>query len=946
MNVLKKILILLIFIVLAGVVLFYAAAPRVLEALMISQMRQAGLEKPELRVESVSFKGISLSRISSKQPRMGIEFAAADFSLRGLIQGRVDHVQISGLSYFIEVTEHGLDTGLPASQGRGDGLPLVVPFKDMKISSSALVVKFRDRDYLIPFSVQAELRDDQVLSYDLWTHFLGQPVSLQGQSDMATMETRAHVRALWSDFMGPGGWHESSELMPLPGPGGLEAVFNLELTMDAAGKGGAKINARADAHDFHLQGPGLKIDLEKGSFAVRAELDDELFFDEFDLDLNLAGLGFNDNLLESLSLSLGQAGARVDFSAAVARPLRLSFEARGEQSSINDLLKPEVKYLSEIKWRSGFELPADADWLPGPLWMEFDRDLRAGAHGRLRAGFSRHENQMEKSWFVQVESGHARVEPFSLFIPEYDLEAAGLKVEAPFFIQAQPGRTYAGLTSKARISLERLLMGQEEQAYSLSAVNLGSYLNSPLATLQRLRDGSLALSWQAVQDGELSLASADVLTRIQELKMSGDLEINAQGEYRGNMRFTPQMSLVSLKNLGLEIEDVHVDLPVGFGDKGVEPGAISTGAVKYLGLVFPGIKGRMAVSDYRLQSRGQWPFVPGTELDFDLDLMLDAQNKISGRVSAHADWFDLPEHEITTLVPAFKEMSIDGRARFSLALEVHGPLISPLVQLEIEDASVAYPVQEIKVSGITGTVTVDDFFPLTTPGNQRIDIKRLSLGLVELEDGFLSFRVESPESFFLEKTRWYLPEGGFIAAHSSRFDLGERGADLEIFFEDIDLLSLVARISQEKIVGSGLVYGRVPLLYRQNRVTLGDGFLHSVPGTGRLGIRDEDWLETLLGYVRDAMRDHPYLSVVSERLEQALRDFEYNFLSVRLKPGLLDTAARIELRGRGVEGDPPQEVGSLVININDLGEIVNRVLRFQLTRDESIERALEDFFSF
>ena len=271
------------------------------------------------------------------------------------------------------------------------------------------------------------------------------------------------------------------------------------------------------------------------------------------------------------------------------------------------------------------------------------------------------------------------------------------------------------------------------------------------------------------------------------------------------------------------------------------------------------------------------------------------------------------------------------------------PALQPELTVSVENGDIDWPQSGLKAAGISGRVQIRDLFPLTTPGNQRIDIKRLQAGELALEDGFVIFRIE-PESLFLEKTRWHLPDRGVLTAHSSRLNFDPLAADLDVFFQDVDLVGLAARLTEEKIIGSGRVYGRVPVQWQPERIRIGRGFLYSVPGTGRFGIKDEKWRNALMLYVRDALAGHRYLSLLSKRLEKALGDFEYHFLSINLEPGNQDAAARIELRGKGVEGESPQEVGSLVINVNAIEEILNRVLGFYSTKDRSIAEALDVLF--
>jgi hypothetical protein len=65
---------------------------------------------------------------------------------------------------------------------------------------------------------------------------------------------------------------------------------------------------------------------------------------------------------------------------------------------------------------------------------------------------------------------------------------------------------------------------------------------------------------------------------------------------------------------------------------------------------------------------------------------------------------------------------------------------------------------------------------------------------------------------------------------------------------------------------------------------------------------------------------------------------------VDIEPENEDVSARIELRGQGLRGEFPQQVGSLVINVNSIEEILNRVLNFYQTKQQSIKSALDTLF--
>ncbi len=942
-----KTLALLVFLAMAGLVGLYFAGPVVLEAVIIAKMRSAGLVKPHVKVDAITHKGVHLSRISARKPNLQVDSVFAGFSFSGLLQGRLDEIIISGCRYFVEIKDNKPDLGLPSAGEKSGAVPMAFPFKTIDLRSFFLVLNYQEKDYLIPFSSKIFLEDDHKVRFSGWSYLLGLPLSLEGQANISTMETMVQVQAAWSEFLGPGSWFISRENKSVKDPGPVDGRFSLQWTTDSRGKGRGQFYIEAFADGLYLSGPGFGLGLEKGSFSVQALFDDEFYFDRLDADLSLAAMNFNENLLEHLDLSLGEQGALLEMSAKVTHPFNAKVNAGGRQSSINELIGDVLEYEADFQWETNLEIDRNLIDLVSPVELEIEEAIKVFAHGGVKAGFSSGQGLDEARWVLRVNGEKSIIDPVSFFLPEYALRVSDLRFEGPFVLDASSGRIEGGFMKNTGISIREISVVQNSEKYLVTGLDFKNRQDFPFVFFEAMEDGFASLSWHAEQDGgfEADFTDADLLG--QGLKIAGKLKRDNNGRQQANVRISPEIALVKLRGFEAQVADIHLDIPFILGDADPSPGSLSTGEISFSGVSFPGMTGQIIIHDYQVKSRGEWPFLPGAKLEFFADITPDPDKGATGRISAHTEWFDFPEKEIIDrLVPALTDMTMTGSAKIGLDIDLRGSAIRPQARIDFRDAEIAVPDMDMEGSRIRGSVVIDDFFPLTTPGNQRIDVGRFRIGLLELEEGFLTFRLESPESIFLERTRWNLLEGGFIAAHASRFNLQDMSADLEIFFENIDLLKLVSRLSQEKIVGSGLVYGRVPLQYKQDRVTIGDGYLYSAPGAGRLGIRDEDWLETLLLYVRDAMSGHPYLSLVSERLEQALRDFEYNFLAVKLVPGLEDTSARVELRGRGVKGDPPQEVGSLVINVNDLGEIVNRVLRFQLSKDESIERALDELFDF
>ncbi|WP_028573921.1 intermembrane phospholipid transport protein YdbH family protein [Desulfonatronovibrio hydrogenovorans] len=917
---------------LAGLVLLLLAGPAALEQVLTRQLRQAGLEDPGLKVLAVNHKGLHLGRVSFTQPRLDIDHVSVSYSLGSLVRGRVDEIFISGFNLHLGLTGNGLDPGFP-EQGPSSGSGLVLPFSRAQINSSFLTLTFQGRKLAIPFSARADVQEKE-LKFRADPKLPGVPVIIFGQSNLENLATEVGVRA-FSSTTAPLSGNISDETS-IPVSSLLEAGLSLDWELDSQGKGRGRVEIKARSSGFKAGLADTRLELDQGYFSVGAYLDEALFFEELQAELNLSRLSFNEFFLEDVSLSLNDVGAALVLSMEAARPVQGVFRLQVAQPTVNDFFFKGHDYQAEFGWSAWAESPWEAlrGFMPMELLAEKPLTLQGKGSGRAHV--------TGQDWFVEVGVHESELGPIDVAAPDFFLGLDQFFLAWSGNLLAGPDEVKIRTDPKTRLKIQNILYESPQTRLSLQGLEF-----RPDFELNLAGNGDLKISGSGKSTGRFEARLNEARITGEAFKAEADLQFASQQNMKGLVRLMTDLSLVDIPESSLRIRDISLDIPAGFGLDTPGPGSFSTGSLIWQDLTWSGLKGQAAVQDNLVRINGSWPFLKNAELDFTSELDIDSGQAVSGRLAARTGWFELPEKDfLVRISPAFESFDVQGSMMAGLDLTLKGAALDPDLKVEFRDLNLIYPDMDLELTGIKGRIGLDSFSPLTSPGNQRIDVAKLKIGKIELVNGFATFRLDSADRLFLERTRWNFPEGGFVAAHASRFDLGDMSADFEFFFEDIDLLQLVSRLSQEKIVGSGLVYGRVPVIFEGGRVILEDGYLYSVPGTGRLGIRDEEWLEVLLLYVREAMRGHPYLSTVSQRLEQALRDFEYNFLAVNLTRGMLDTSARIELRGRGVEGDPPQEVGGLVINVNDLGEIINRVLHFQISKEESIERALEGLFDF
>ena len=217
-----------------AVAALWAFLPRLIEDLAVPEAATR-LNLPGLRadVRRLDFSGLDLGEISLG-PGAGVSVAAvqADWSLAGLMDGRLDRVRIMGLRVRA-VEENGVWTvpGLPRAEGGGDGPAMVPHIADLAVDG-VVEIDGAALGLTAPFSLDGRIDEHGVAAVEVRTELAGQPLRLALGADLARRDFRltcalppASVAALGS--LVPG-------LRDLPVSGSLEALLDAALPPDGA----------------------------------------------------------------------------------------------------------------------------------------------------------------------------------------------------------------------------------------------------------------------------------------------------------------------------------------------------------------------------------------------------------------------------------------------------------------------------------------------------------------------------------------------------------------------------------------------------------------------------------------------------------------------------------------------------------------------------------------
>lgn len=933
-----------------GRIVFYAIAllsmillavswfgPVLLESILTNAMEQAGIESPEVKVESITPWGLHLSGIRAQQGRLNLDFLSVHFSPAGLMQGKVDRIATSGLIWHIAFQDGVMDLGLPNLDAGGPSSgPPGLPFDSLVLNASSIVIHYDGMSLSLPFSLLLQTTGGSILSLDARCDLLGIPVIVNGQGDLTSGETTLHgrVSGRTSEIRSiPEGGFENAKLS---GAFDLNARWRCESYRTPWGS----FEMTAEARGLLLDAFGLLARLNEGFLAVKGVLDENLRFEALDGDLRLAGLGFQEYDLENLNLTVREQGAVSSLSARLAGPFQATVSVTGNHSCIPELLKRGSSFDGRFEW-------AIEGSMPEGLISRYSGEALSGGSLPFQASGALVLDAPEwPEWSIEARVEKSLVGPWTVLLEEQNLRLTDAFARAAGMFQTDGRGMTGSLDGGTILSVKKITRLDGTTPAVIEGVELGSRKGRPLATVSVAPDGSMEIDATAAFRKAVTARVQNMKFRAGSLGLEGRAFLDREGSPRWQARVDLGNGAFDAPELPARARQISLNLPLSSGMALPNKGRFSIGQVGYDRIDLPGPSGQIGIHDNRLLVEGIWNVLSLSPLSFKADLDMNG-SALTGRFDAGADWFEMPGREdLNRLVPGLSDLDITGQARLKMRIDMDGPLLTPDLEIFLRDMAITSRQKDLEVSGISGSVRVDRLAPASTPGNQALTIDRVRLGAFEAGEGLLAFRLEDSDHLFLEKMKLNLPQGGAIALQSARFDLeGQRG-NVEVLLENIDLVALLAHLTDGKIDGSGQVYGRIPVSYEAGKIRLDTGYVYAVPGTGHLGIRDDAWMKALMFYVNEAMAGHPYLSLVSERMEQALRDFQYNYLTIDLKKADSETAARVELRGKGVQGDPPQEIGSLVLNVNDLEELINRVLGFKMTSGESIDRALEDLLDF
>ncbi|MFH1977628.1 MAG: YdbH domain-containing protein [Pseudomonadota bacterium] len=205
-----------------------------------------------------------------------------------------------------------------------------------------------------------------------------------------------------------------------------------------------------------------------------------------------------------------------------------------------------------------------------------------------------------------------------------------------------------------------------------------------------------------------------------------------------------------------------------------------------------------------------------------------------------------PETEINFIMQKYKTGSdIDlGRffpqakgIAFGGTLELNGKIsfidkrLAGFLTGNVKEGSLRYSDKDILIEGIDINLLMPDLLAARSGPRQRLTFDRASIGAIQLSDGKIDFQIESAESFYIEKSsfKWC---NGSVNTQSIRVSSANRDLSLTLFCDRVNLAMIIEQFGIATAEGNGAVNGRIPVEYKNGKLSFTDGFLYSTPGEG------------------------------------------------------------------------------------------------------------------
>lgn len=243
-------------------------------------------------------------------------------------------------------------------------------------------------------------------------------------------------------------------------------------------------------------------------------------------------------------------------------------------------------------------------------------------------------------------------------------------------------------------------------------------------------------------------------------------------------------------------------------------------------------------------------------------------------------------------------------------------------KIKISESTIDYQIKNASAnaSGISFDIQLNDLIKLQSMPSQSLQIRKISLGSVTLENIYALFEIEAFKSILLEGVRgqWC---GGSIAVQSVRINPEIKDHSFVLSCDRINLAKLLGQLNIGKAEGEGALNGTIPIIIKDDALRFENGFLYSTPGeSGKIHLQGES-IDSITYGIPDGTQQFDQLKLS----QMALKDFDYDWVKFYLHSDDDDMIIQLQFYGKPAKPLPfiyKKEIGGFAkVDVNSPGSI-------------------------
>jgi len=855
-----------LFLLTVGTLSFLFFLPRYLEKNILPSLGNKFFTSVSGQVFSIGINEASMGDLTlgdSKNSALRIGSIQADYSLSSIINKRIDHIKINGLTLNLEISEGrivipGLDLKKIAAAEKqkksrsSSAITIDWQPDNFQITNGFINIIYKDQHIYIPFDLQITGKEQpdntaqNTYQVDLQINPLGEKIAVTGTIDLTNNKAMFTLSA------------DSIDIKSL--------AFLLEDGQKFLNGGKVGIRSNAEVKLMPFQLVSSKIDCE---------------FESLNLNSGRVTFGTPAGSAESskpLQLQINGNGLQWDVTAngSIVKPLEASIVLYGQFFPENNSAKGSGNIMITI---ADQEVELNSDNLPFII----------KGNPVIQGDFL--VDSTPDAWQAEIKSrGHKNYIEIS-----YDKYFLG--VETPSF--SIHGNGDADTTQiKLLLALENIhATTPDAEEITLSNTDLLASLSQakkPLTT--------------SLIGGKFDISITEAKIKKESLTLDGDIAFsgNMKPQTLQDMKFPEITGELLVSNA--EAHDQNNNISVKF-IKGRIPWQKSmenheaSGEIKVSGITWK--MNELGSFEAGIRQKGSMYSVDGR---FTHSLPDGLVTTISGKTETVNSQF-LADMLLHMDVTPFEQLHL-GRFDTSMSqsfitggLGLDGEIrygtngLTGNMAVMMQNGRFENQEKKLAVNNINFTLLMPSLPDISSAPAQKLLFEKASVGDLIFEKGKVIWQLESPDSIFIEEgvVHWV---GGRVFTNGVRLSPQTDELVVPIFCDRLILTEVLTQFGITGAEGEGTVSGRIPLHVRGGNIRFEDGFLYSSPGQGgSVKVAAFDLLAAGIP------RNTPQFAQIDFAAE-ALKNFQYNWVRLLLNSEGDDLIMQMQMDGKPVQSLP------------------------------------------